>query len=110
MPDIFKKCRSESDNGHCKDCKSRQYSSVSCARLLTTGRRYSLRQAQYRLERADTLGENIAKETALFHQLENQVGNLEQEVEDLASIFVLAVRMFQIEGECQESCVNGLSG
>jgi len=45
------------------------------------------------LERADTLRESLTKQAALFHQLEDQVGNLEQVVEDLARGVVLAVRV-----------------
>ena len=49
------------------------------------------------LERADALRKGIPKQTAFFHQLEEQVGDLEQVVEDLASGVILAVGVFQVE-------------
>ena len=49
------------------------------------------------LERTNALGKSLAKQTALFHQLEKQVCNLEQVVEDFASGVVLAVGVFQVE-------------
>ena len=48
-------------------------------------------------ERANSLGKSLAKEAAFFDQLEEQMGDLEQVVEDLASGIVLAVRMLQKE-------------
>ena len=48
-------------------------------------------------ERTDTLGKSLPKQATFFHQLEEQMGDLEQVVEDLTSGIVLAVRMFQIE-------------
>jgi len=49
------------------------------------------------LERAEALRKSLPKQTAFFQQLEEQMGDLEQEVEDLARRIVLAVRMFQKE-------------
>ena len=49
------------------------------------------------LERAAAPGKSLPKQTAFFHQLEEQMGDLEQVVEDLASRIVLAVGMFQQE-------------
>ncbi len=49
------------------------------------------------LERADTLRESLTKQGALLDQLEEQVGNLEQVVEDFTSGLILAVRVFEME-------------
>jgi hypothetical protein len=48
-------------------------------------------------ERANTLGKSLAIQAAFFQQLEEQMGDLEQVVEDLASGVVLALGMLQIE-------------
>ena len=48
-------------------------------------------------ERTDTLGKSLPKQATFFHQLEEQMGDLEQVVEDLASGVILAVGVFQKE-------------
>ena len=49
------------------------------------------------LQRSDTLWEGIGEKATLFHQLEDEVGDLQDDVEDFASSFILAVRMLEIE-------------
>ncbi len=49
------------------------------------------------LERAKAVGEGFPEQAAFFDQLKDQMGNLEQEVEDLTGSTLLGVGVFEIE-------------
>jgi hypothetical protein len=49
------------------------------------------------LGRAYAFGKGLAKEAALLHELGEQMGNLQEKVEDFASLRMLSVSVFQFE-------------
>ncbi len=49
------------------------------------------------LQGADAFGKRVAKQASLGHQLKDEVGNLEQEIEYLIGCLIFAVRMFQLK-------------